>query len=141
LPDAWQCSEEYLYGVDLYNHAYWWEAHEAWEGLWQLTDKGAVQGRFLQGLIQASAAHLKLWTSHSEGVKRLWPSSLGYLRFALEHAGMEPYMGVALAEFVTDLDAYFRRLLSVAPIMRCDAERFPYITLQGIKPGVSACPW
>ena len=32
-PELWQQNEDYLYGVDLYNFAYWWEAHEAWGGV------------------------------------------------------------------------------------------------------------
>ena len=33
-PESWRENADYLYGVDLYNHGYLWEAHEAWEGLW-----------------------------------------------------------------------------------------------------------
>src|SRR5262245_31128005 len=58
-PARWRESEEYLHGCDLYNHAYYWEAHEAWEGLWHLTDKSGPAGLFLQGLIQLGASHLK----------------------------------------------------------------------------------
>ena len=67
-PSEWARSIDYLYGCDLYNHAYWWEAHEAWEGLWQLTDKAGIQGRFLQGLIQASACHLKRFVRQAKGL-------------------------------------------------------------------------
>ena len=34
-PENWAKSHDHLYGC-LYNHAYWWEAREVWEGLWQL---------------------------------------------------------------------------------------------------------
>ena len=64
-PQDWAKSTDYRYGCDLYNHAYWWEAHEAWEGLWQLTEKEGMQGRFLKGLIQMSACHLKRFVGHS----------------------------------------------------------------------------
>lgn len=33
-PTAWQDCHDYLYGIDLFNHGFYWEAHEAWEGLW-----------------------------------------------------------------------------------------------------------
>ena len=26
---------DYLYAIDLYNYAYWWECHEVLEGLWR----------------------------------------------------------------------------------------------------------
>ena len=32
-------SDVFLWGLDLFNHAYYWEAHEAWEGLWQVADR------------------------------------------------------------------------------------------------------
>ena len=50
----------FLYGVDLYNHGYLWEAHEAWEGLWHQAKRDALQAEFLQGLIQCAAAALKV---------------------------------------------------------------------------------
>src|ERR1700731_518169 len=34
-------SDVFLWGLDLFNHGYYWEAHEAWEGLWQVVDRGA----------------------------------------------------------------------------------------------------
>ncbi|MGH8654417.1 MAG: hypothetical protein ACREYE_20620 [Gammaproteobacteria bacterium] len=27
-PSQWRTSTDYLYGVDLFNYCYWWEAHE-----------------------------------------------------------------------------------------------------------------
>ena len=56
-PEFWRQNEDYLYGVDLYNFAYWWEAHEAWEGLWHQAE--GTYRLFLQGLIQVSAAFIK----------------------------------------------------------------------------------
>jgi hypothetical protein len=32
-------SDAFLWGLDLFNHYYYWEAHEAWEGLWQVADR------------------------------------------------------------------------------------------------------
>src|SRR5437868_3427744 len=63
-PEQWRRSMEYLYGCDLYNHGYWWEAHEAWEGLWRVVPRDSAQHRFLQGIIQVAACHLKLYLGH-----------------------------------------------------------------------------
>ena len=52
--------EEYLYGVDCYNHGYLWEAHEAWEGLWHQAKGTPAHAECLQGLIQCAAAALKV---------------------------------------------------------------------------------
>ena len=32
--EAWARSRRFLLGVDLFNHGYAWEAHEAWESMW-----------------------------------------------------------------------------------------------------------
>ncbi len=31
-PEDWRSCPDYLYGIDLFNHGFYWEAHEAWEG-------------------------------------------------------------------------------------------------------------
>ena len=54
----WECAE-YCWGVDLYNHGYWWEAHEAWEGVWACFALDHALRHALQCLIQVSAAHLQ----------------------------------------------------------------------------------
>ena len=65
-PEAWDGDEatlrghpDYLWGVDLYNQGYYWEAHEAWEDLWRQVETDTRPRRFLQGLIQCTAAALK----------------------------------------------------------------------------------
>ncbi|MER9007639.1 DUF309 domain-containing protein [Mesorhizobium sp. M0862] len=29
----------FRWGIDLFNHGYYWEAHEAWEPLWQTANQ------------------------------------------------------------------------------------------------------
>ncbi|RIK63467.1 MAG: DUF309 domain-containing protein [Planctomycetota bacterium] len=106
-PDAWRVSEEYLYGCDLYNHAYWWEAHEAWEGLWHLPERGSLQRKFLQGLIQVSACHLKLRLGHMDGVSRLLESSRTYLCDVRAAVGDHRFMGLEVAGFLNRVEAYY----------------------------------
>jgi predicted metal-dependent hydrolase len=84
--------------VDLHNFAYWWEAHEAWEGLWQLTDKRCEQAQFLQGLIQVSAALLKRHMGSPEGSEILFGEAIGRLA---PIANAHPrYMGLDLPEYL-----------------------------------------
>ncbi len=81
---GWKDSESYLYGIDLFNFRYFWEAHEAWEGLWTQERESKLNHEFLRGLIQTSAAMLKreqqAWrgaaTLLDAGTKRLrWVAS------------------------------------------------------------------
>lgn len=126
-PDEWRKSEDYLLGCDLYNHAYWWEAHEAWEGLWHLPERGSVQRNFLQGLIQVAACHLKLRLGHMDGVTRLRESSEGYLRSVCETVGGAAFMGLNVGAFLSGVERYYTIIRGTAanhPIHRPDI--YPY---------------
>lgn len=106
-PESWRTNEDYLYGVDLYNFAYWWEAHEAWEGLWhQAEDDYRL---FLQGLIQISAALIKRHMRMLRPIRTLSAAGSGKLREVLSNLepGVESYMGINLNEFLSRLDVFF----------------------------------
>lgn len=69
---AWMVNPLWLYGVDLYNQRYFWEAHEVWEPLWRALDKAEPPGMFVQALMQVSAAMLKVHIGNLDGVLALW---------------------------------------------------------------------
>jgi uncharacterized protein len=66
-PDAWQASEEYRYGIDLFNHGFYWEAHEAWEALWHAAGRSGAVAVWLKALIKLAAAAVKLREGNSRG--------------------------------------------------------------------------
>src|SRR6059058_3393109 len=49
----------YLYAIDLFNHGFFWEAHEAWEALWHAAGRKGRTADFLKGLIKLAAAGVK----------------------------------------------------------------------------------
>jgi predicted metal-dependent hydrolase len=53
-------AEEFAWGQDLFNHGYYWEAHEAWEGIWQNANRGSPLRAFLKGLILLCATGVKI---------------------------------------------------------------------------------
>jgi len=53
-------SDAFLWGLDLFNHGYYWEAHEAWEGLWQVADRDGPLRMLFKGLILLWAAGVKI---------------------------------------------------------------------------------
>lgn len=69
-PDRWQGCREYLRGFDLFNHGYYWEAHEAWEGLWHATDRSGPVADLLKALIKLSAAGVKTRAGSPAGRRR-----------------------------------------------------------------------
>ena len=68
-PEHWQTSRAYLYGIDLFNHGYYWEAHETWETLWHACGRKGVTADFLKGLIRLAAAGVKARAGSPEGVR------------------------------------------------------------------------
>lgn len=63
-------SIEFLYGIDLFNHGYYWEAHECWEGLWHAAGRTGPVAVLLKGLIKLAAAGVKAREGNSTGVQR-----------------------------------------------------------------------
>lgn len=131
--EQWRESVDYLFACDLYNHGYWWEAHETWEGLWQLTDKSKVQGRFLQTLIQVAACHLKLHMGKLGGVDNLRQSSIRHSTYVIEKIGSEVFMGLAFKDWYNQVDEYYNRALASAPPRHHD-DLYPYVSLAELNP-------
>ncbi len=97
-PHDWRDNAEYLWGVDLYNHGFLWEAHEAWEGLWHPAKRDPVLAGFFQGLIQCAAACLKIPMEQPAGLARL--STMGTQKLEeVEREVGEEFMGLELTGF------------------------------------------
>jgi hypothetical protein len=114
-PQSWQSCRLFLYGVDLFNHGYYWEAHEVWEALWHGCGRTGTTAGFLKGLIKLAAAGVKARQGVTEGVR-------GHARRAAElfrqtasasKAGAPRYMGLALAELIG-----FAETLAARPVVR-----------------------
>jgi uncharacterized protein len=60
----------YLYAIDLFNHGFYWEAHEAWEALWHAAGRSGPTADFLKALIKLAAAGVKLREGRAAGVKQ-----------------------------------------------------------------------
>lgn len=62
--------EPYLWGFDLFNHGYYWEAHEAWEAVWHACGRSGILAELVQGLIKLAAAGVKAREGAVDGVRR-----------------------------------------------------------------------
>jgi hypothetical protein len=69
-PVSWQTNENYLYAIDLFNHGFYWEAHEAWEALWHAAGRRGPTADFLKGLIKLAAAGVKAREGRVAGVRQ-----------------------------------------------------------------------
>lgn len=88
------------YGIDLFNWGYYWEAHEAWEELWQNADKRSAEGLALRGLIQVAAACLKARQGNQRGVDILRRRA----QETLESSGLDEWRGLSLQKVLSQLE-------------------------------------
>lgn len=88
-------------GVALFNAGEYWESHEAWEKIWQRHPTQPWR-YFVQGLIQAAAAHHQLQRGIWHGVIKHLHNALAKLDVAPDNFG-----GLALDDF----RAYLHELL------------------------------
>jgi hypothetical protein len=82
LPEEWRRLEEWLWAVDLFNHGYWWESHEALEALWHAAGRTTPPARFAQSLVHLSAACLNRRRGHDEAARRQAARAVRGLRAA-----------------------------------------------------------
>jgi hypothetical protein len=100
-PESWRQAGDYLYGIDLYNYAYWWECHEVFESLWHAVGTKTEQGNFFQALIQIAAANLKRFAERELAVDNL-------IRYGLRRLEKLPavYMGVDIVKLSGEAKRY-----------------------------------
>jgi predicted metal-dependent hydrolase len=129
-PDEWRTVSDWLYGVDLFHRFYFWEAHEAWEGLWTVMPRESAPALLLQGLIQIAAALLKLHGGQLHGMRILSESGLHKLQ---QVAAIHPLLlGLDIPETMQEFASYFARLRS-SPSPRLTPE-VPILRLHGALP-------
>jgi hypothetical protein len=97
--DRWESSSEYKRGIDLFNAGYYWEAHEAWEGLWHAQGRRVPTAEVLQGLIKLAAAGLKVREGRPGGVRTHACRAAVLFARAREKAG-QYQLGLDLEEWI-----------------------------------------
>ncbi len=62
-------SPQFVHGKRLFDAGYYWEAHEAWEGLWHAEGRRGATADLLKGLIKLAAAGVKVREGQEHGVR------------------------------------------------------------------------
>jgi uncharacterized protein len=114
-PEQWHRSNDYLYGIDLYNYAYWWECHEVFEGLWHVAGQCTEQGNFFRAIIQLAAANLKVFAGNHPAARNLLHCGRDRLLNA-----PESYMGIHVTNLVEELRQRIIRSPQYAPSIQLD---------------------
>jgi hypothetical protein len=105
---SWRTLADWLFGVDLFNAFFFWEAHESWEGLWAAQPRRSVLARFLQGLIQIAAALLKIHLGAAAAAASL--ARRGLDKLAASAVGYPMLLGLDPSATITRFTHYFRPL-------------------------------
>ena len=88
----------FIWGMDLFNYGYYWEAHEAWEPLWRSAERSSADRTLLKGLILMAATGVKLRERKGIAAKRHGSRAAALFRevVARPPSTMERTLGVAL---------------------------------------------
>ena len=116
----------YLEGIEHFNRCDFFEAHEAWEDVWQ--EYQGPSRKFYQGLIQVAVALHHFGNGNIRGARKLYHSSRAYL---------EPYrprhMGIDLEKLLAEFEGCFAEVLACSeefPDIEVDPDRIPEIHLE-----------
>ncbi len=109
-------SDEFAWGSDLFNHGYYWEAHEAWEGIWQVAARGSALRTLLKGLILLSAAGVKIREGKRAPAMRHAGRAAGLFRqlSKVPHEAFSQALGMSPAMLADRAEAS----ASVPPVLR-----------------------
>jgi len=96
--ENWAACAPYLRGVDLWNHGYYWEAHEEWESLWHAAGRSGFAADFFKGLIQLAVAGVKVRENRAESVVRHARRAVDLFKSSQANGNMDVYFGLSLTE-------------------------------------------
>ncbi len=97
--ESYRSSAAYLHGLDLFNHGFYWEAHEAWEALWHAAGRSGQAAEFLKGLIKLAAAGVKAREGRAAGVRQ-HASRAAELFRGVQRGGTQGLFGLSLAALI-----------------------------------------
>ena len=69
----------FWFGVDLYNHHFYWEAHVWWEAVWKKSRQKENHDAFLKAVIKLAAGNLKTIMGQSDVALDLWKKARNLL--------------------------------------------------------------
>lgn len=117
-PAAWWDCAPYVEGLALFDHGYYWEAHEAWEGPWSVATRGGAVAELLGGLIALAAAGVKVRQGRGEAAARLGARARQRFARARQRCRTDHLAGLAFAA----LDAFAAHVQQHAPALDPSAE-------------------
>ena len=124
-PDRWREDDLWLFGVDLFNHGYWWEAHEVWETRWRASADAPTRP-FLAALIQIAAALIQRHVGREGAMRRLADRAASNLESVVA-TGAHRFMGLDVADTLAEIRATFeaRAEADLVPALHLEIDEGP----------------
>ena len=103
----WHTDPRFLYAADLFDHRFYWEAHEAWEALWHSAEPHSSTHRLLQSLIQYAASVLQHHKGSASGAQRLYQRATERLA-QVQQDETDLFRGIHLSELSARVDSFLK---------------------------------
>jgi hypothetical protein len=110
----WNACQPYLYGIDLFNAGFYWEAHEQWEAVWHAVGRRGPIAALLKGLIKLAAAGVKLREDRVEGVRRHAARAAALFRSVAASADPALLCGLPVQQLAIESDALAKSAAGLA---------------------------
>jgi len=105
--EHWWRDDRFLFAADLFDHRFYWEAHEAWEAMWHFAADGTPVRDLLQSLIQCAAAALQHHMGRQTGAEHLLERAEARLQPWLDR-GHGAIYGVIVEEIIAQTRRHIR---------------------------------
>jgi uncharacterized protein len=115
----------YWHGIELFNARQYYEAHEAWEDVWRVSE--GDERKFYQGLIQAAAAMVHHTKGNLRGIEIVLPKALDKLE-SLPRI----FMSLDLEKFTKELRNFLAYAIAGEQAAEQDPAR-PHPTIELLK--------
>lgn len=126
---TWQNNETYRYAIDLFNHGFYWEAHEVWESLWHVAGRKGTTADFLKGLIKLAAAGVKAREGRAAGVRQHAERAEELFRAEQSQGGQDRF-GLSLLDLIEAAEAAATSVENLRNEGKADAARLLPIVLR-----------
>jgi uncharacterized protein len=128
LDADWPTRLPFLRGIELFDAGYYWEAHEAWEGLWNAAGRQGAVADFLKALIQFAVVGVKVREGRLDGAKTHAARAAELLR------GPDPAAGFDMAALIAHAEELAAEPPPMPPEPRRPVERVFGWDLAALRP-------
>jgi len=120
---SFQDNATYRFALDLFNHGFYWEAHEEWESLWHACGRHGPAADYLKGLIKLAAAGVKMREGRPGGTRRHAVRAAELFRHVSDTARGGMVFGLSLPLLIAAAEQVLVQAHELAGDLQADSSR------------------